>query len=365
MSSRSAVLAEIEQLQNRKLWHQVTLKLYAYVQDPEVMKSEDLMKLYTDFIQPIENKMNPFTFIKIISYVIKQISDPKEIITFLETQEPKVKNDKEALICCKILQGEIHLEKLKNQEEATKLINEIETLLADIEEIGVIHNQYYFLASQLYRIQSKHTEFYRTCLKYLGSMDISSIAPKEQMQHAFLLSLAALLSDDIYNLGELLQHPILDSMKNTPNEWLIDLLHTFNTGDIRKFDEMQPKWASIGDIAVQKDKLRRKISLLCLMEMTFKRQSKDRKLTFQDIAKETKLPLDEVELLVMKALALGLVKGSIDQVAQEVHLNWVQPRVIDKSQISSMVKHLDLWLGDVNSTRGIIEEKGIDFLKIH
>lgn len=355
---------ELEQLQTRKLWHQLTLKLHAYVQDPEVLKKENLRNLYDEFIQPNENKMNPFTFMKIISYIITQFTDPKETIAFLKAQEPKVKNDKEALIYCKTLQGEIYLDKLKNQEEAVKLINSIETDLADVNDIGIVHNRYYLLASQLYRIQSKHTEFYRTCLKYLGSMELSTISAKEQMQHAFLLSLAALLSDDIYNLGELLQHPILDSLRHTPNEWLIDLLCIFNSGDIRKFEEMQPKWASIGDIAVQKDKLRRKISLLCLMEMTFKRQSKDRKLTFQEIAKETKLPIDEVELLVMKALSIGLVKGSIDQVAQEVHLHWVQPRVIDKSQISSMVKRLDMWLSDVNCMKNIIEEKGLDFLKI-
>lgn len=360
----SSVIAELEQLQSRKLWHQLTLKLYSYVQDPEVQKNENLRKLYDDFIQPIESKMNQFTFMKIITHILTQFTDPKETVAFLETLEPKVKNDKEALIYCKILQGEVHLEKLKNQDEAARLIAEIETLLADIEEIGIVHNRYYSLASQLYRIQSKHTDFYRTCLKYLGSMELSSIPVKEQMQHAFLLSLAALLSDDIYNLGELLQHPVLDTLRHTPNEWLIDLLNVFNTGDIRRFEEMQPKWASIGDIAVQKDKLRRKISLLCLMEMTFKRPSKDRKLTFQEIAKETKLPIDEVELLVMKALSLGLVKGSIDQVSQEVHLNWVQPRVIGKAQISSMIKRLDLWLSDVNSMRSIIEEKGIDFLKV-
>lgn len=364
MDNKLPTFAELEQLQNRKLWHQLTLKLYTYVQDPDVLKNENLLKLYNDFIQPIENKMNPFTFMKIISYIVTQFTDAKESVTFLESQEPKVKNDKEAFIFCKILQGEIHLEKLKNQEKAVELITEIETLLADIEEIGIVHNRYYSLASQLYRIQSKHTEFYRTCLKYLGSMELSSIPMKEQMQHAFLLSLAALLSEDIYNLGELLQHPILDSLRHTANEWLIDLLSIFNSGDIRKFEEMQPKWASIGDIAVQKDKLRRKISLLCLMEMTFKRQSKDRKLTFEEIAVETKLPIDEVELLVMKALALGLVKGSIDQVAQEVHLNWVQPRVINKSQINAMVKLLDAWLSDVNSMRGIIEEKGLDFFKV-
>lgn len=68
--------------------------------------------------------------------------------------------------------------------------------------------------------------------------------------------------------------------------------------------------------------------------MTFKRPSTDRQLTFEEIAAETRLPVNEVELLVMKALAQGLVKGAIDQVDGRVHMTWVQPRVLDKQQVS-------------------------------
>lgn len=48
--------------------------------------------------------------------------------------------------------------------------------------------------------------------------------------------------------------------------------------------------------------------------MTFKRPSHDRQLSFDEISTETKLPINEIELLVMKALSQGLVKGHIDQV---------------------------------------------------
>lgn len=41
----------------------------------------------------------------------------------------------------------------------------------------------------------------------------------------------------------------------------------------------------------------------------------------------------QVELLVMKALSNGLVKGSIDEVDSKVHLTWVQPRVMDLKQV--------------------------------
>lgn len=68
--------------------------------------------------------------------------------------------------------------------------------------------------------------------------------------------------------------------------------------------------------------------------MTFKRSSNNRQLTFEEIASEAKLPVNEVELLVMKALAQGLVRGAIDQVSGTVNMTWVQPRVLDKNQVS-------------------------------
>lgn len=55
-------------------------------------------------------------------------------------------------------------------------------------------------------------------------------------------------------------------------------------------------------------------------QMTFKRPSHDRQLTFAEIAKETKLPVNEIELLVMKALSQGLVKGAIDQVSSKIEV---------------------------------------------
>lgn len=42
----------------------------------------------------------------------------------------------------------------------------------------------------------------------------------------------------------------------------------------------------------------------------------------------------QVELLVMKALSAGLVKGSIDEVDKRVLMTWVQPRVLDLQQVT-------------------------------
>ena len=60
------------------------------------------------------------------------------------------------------------------------------------------------------------------------------------------------------------------------------------------------------------------VCLLCLMEMTFRREATQRHIAFTEIAKETTLPLDQVELLIMKALSQGLVKGRIDEVTLSI-----------------------------------------------
>lgn len=118
--------------------------------------------------------------------------------------------------------------------------------------------------------------FYFYYHRYLGCIDLTTLTKQEQEQHAFFLGLAALLGDGVYNLGELLAHPVLQSLKGTPNAWLVDLLQAFNAGDIAALERLKTQWCKVADLAAQELKLRQKISLLCLMEMTFKRQANNR-----------------------------------------------------------------------------------------
>lgn len=142
----------------------------------------------------------------------------------------------------------------------------------------------------------------------------------------------------------------------------MELLRAFNAGDINKFEEMKPIWGQIPDLLAHEVKLRQKISLLCLMEMTFKRPANEKTLTFEDIAKETKLPIKEVELLIMKALAQGLVRGAIDQVSGVVNMTWVQPRVLDRQQVASMVNTLDVWMQSITNMEQLIENRANEIL---
>ena len=82
---------------------------------------------------------------------------------------------------------------------------------------------------------------------------------------------------------------------------------------------------------------------MALIESVFKRNAYDRTMTFQTIAEETRLAVGNVEHLLMKALSLKLIRGSIDEVDQRASISWVQPRVLSREQIGALGERLKQW----------------------
>ena len=83
-------------------------------------------------------------------------------------------------------------------------------------------------------------------------------------------------------------------------------------------------------------------------------------MTFNTISSETNVQVQDIEILVMKALSLGLLKGSIDQVGEVARINWVQPKVLDVDQVGGMRTRLREWDGSVNQLGNWIEGVGRD-----
>jgi hypothetical protein len=75
--------------------------------------------------------------------------------------------------------------------------------------------------------------------------------------------------------------------------------------------------------------LQQKIHLAALLSLIFSRPPDSRTLPFDLIAQETRLPVNEVEYLVLKAMALGLIRGNVQQDEQLVRITWIQDRAID------------------------------------
>ncbi len=87
-----------------------------------------------------------------------------------------------------------------------------------------------------------------------------------------------------------------------------------------------------------------------------------RALSFNDVATRTKLPIDQIELLAMHALSLGLIRGHIDQVDEKLNMHWVKPRVLDLRQVGTLKKRLDQWTNDVKQMSTLVEHQAGDIL---
>ncbi|KAG0047498.1 26S proteasome regulatory subunit [Gryganskiella cystojenkinii] len=349
-----------EELYERKLWHQLTLSVQEFVSKPESGPFQ--VALYHHFISDWAEKMSQLKLVTLGVAAARQIADHKKAQEFLKTLTEKVNKDetREAYVLAKMETTHFGL-----------LLGDLDSTKADLEECSKyldgfdsvdpqINASFLRVSADYYKIKADYAKYYKHALLYLACVNIDDLSLAEKISRANDLALSALLGDSIYNFGELLMHPILESLVGTEREWLKNLLYAFNSGDIGKFEALAPHFAQESILQNNITALRQKICLMSLTETVFKRNSDNRSIPFSTISSETKLPLEEVEILVMKALSLGLIKGTIDQVDEVVRVHWVQPRVLDRQQIQGMQERLVAWNDNVKRTAIVMEAEAVD-----
>lgn len=358
--SLANVWLELESLYQSRLWHELTLRVTTLVHEEELQQGEQLVRFYENFLSDFEHRINQLALVEIIIPITRTFKQVDQAIQFVQQIREKVAANHLAVLLCDITIGKAYLI-TKNLSETKKIIEDLAPKFDELDHLTTVHSRFYDLASNYYRVMGNHSEYYQNALKYLGCVDNSSIPVKEKAERAFNLGLAALLAENVYNFGEILQHPVLDALKDTREQWLIDLLQAFNIGDVEKYEALKNVWQVQPDLRMAEPTLKRKITLLCLMDMIFA-SGGTRALTFEDVATRTKLPIDQIELLAMHALSLGLIRGSIDQVDGKLNMHWVKPRVLDLRQVATLKKRLDQWTNDVKHMSSLVEQKAGDIL---
>jgi len=356
----SGQYTKLHELYQKKLWHNLTDTLMELVKMPQVQK--ELFPLYYNFIHSFENKINQLSFAQLVITISKPYSGTtvamNEAIKFLEMIGDKLGakegNAQEYLLVRAVL-IQLKLRNLVDLDELKLLIEAIENSLEGLTGIDpIVHSNFYRAKAEYHKLKGHAAEFYKFALLFLSYTNLETIPEEEKRQFAFDLGIAALVSEDIFNFGDLLAHPIVKSLESSKHEWLALLLRAFNSGDIDKYEELVAKHKDElcqEPILVQSTQLLKdKIAILCLMELVFNRHSVNRTIPFGLIAEATRCPIQAVELLVMHALSLKLIKGHIDEVNEEVIVTWVQPRVLEAEQIARMKERLDDWAKRVHDT---------------
>lgn len=359
------ILEKMCQYNQKRLWHQLTKELRNFVILDEIQPI--LVDFYKNFISDIQGRINPFQLVEIIIHVIKNIGNMEEALKLLDTTNEKVSSNVMAGQLIKVTRAQIILENTSDEVNLRKvrgIVNELTPELETEDGVSEVHSRFYEMAALYYSKLSNHALYYRNALRYLGCReDLSAEFESEYEPIGFKLCLAALLADDVYNFGELLQHKILKPVRKGPNKWIVELLEAFNSGDINQVKSLSHVWESQADLQAHKVKLTEKWMLSALMESVFSRSARDRILPFDHISQRTGLEIDQVERLIMRGLSLNLVKGSIDQVEQTATFTWVQPRVLSREQILVMGNKVDNWVADVTRKEETIYQRAQEIVQ--
>lgn len=332
-----------------RLWHELTGKLESFVNEP--LAKPLILQLYHGFIVPNAKKLNQQSFVWLSIQAAAQMSNPSEAISLLlgiaEGFKGKA-NESHLYVFAKMSAAYYQL-RAGQLAEAKAAINECAPLVEAF--VGVdksIKAIFYRVNAEFDKVKAAFSDYYRNSLLYLACVELETLSQAEAISQAHDLCVAALLGDTVYNFGELLMHPILGSLKGTQFEYLEQTLNAFNSGNHQQFDALIHAISSNSILTGRIDFLRQKICLMALVELVFSTLKTSRTIGFEMISNACRVPRDDVELLLIKALSLGLIRGTMNEVAQSIQVDWVQPRVLDRNQMQSLKSSISVWKSRVS-----------------
>ncbi|GAA5866077.1 hypothetical protein JCM3774_000018 [Rhodotorula dairenensis] len=344
-----------------RLWFQLTRTIESFFAVPSSQPFR--IDLYEQFIRDFAGKLDPLKHASIAVSVARSYEDPRASIAFLDPLLPTFDKPetREAFVLATMERSHFRL-RAGEYDAAKEARDQCEKILDHLDAVDLaVHASFYRVSGDYYKAKAEFADYYRNSLRYLACVDVEKdLTPAERIERAHDLGIAALLGQSIYNFGELLMHPILDALKGTEHDFIRSLLFAFNAGDISKFQTIIPEMNAKEPFLEQNlPSLRQKICMMALLEAVFKRPTQDRAtLPFSVISKEAQVPIDEVEHVIMKALALNLIRGTIDQPASVASISWVQPRVLDRDQIAGLRDRLGDWSDKVTAMGEFVRSEG-------
>ena len=354
-------------LYNQKLWHQLSLELEIFLSDKANHRKNNILELYNEFISKFEARLNQVKLALLVSKIGHSLTDANDALSFFNNVlTNRTRLGPEASLC---IDMDVVLAKLKLQQtsDAETILEEAKTKLAGISSSeSAVFSKFFTAVAEYRKVVGPPQEFYKAALLLLAYTPIEEIPAEQKFILATDIALASITGEDIYNFGEVIATPILSVLKGTSNDWMRRLVLALNKGDIDLFNsivaESREQYYSQPSLSSRHEEIKKKLVLLSLMNIVFERPSHDRTITFTDIASRIRIPIDQVEWVLMRAMSLGLIKGTIDGCDQTVSVTWVLPRVLDNEQLGLLVGQLEEWTDKVRQTVVTVSDQTAEIL---
>ena len=148
----------------------------------------------------------------------------EDSIKFLEEAEDRLKGNFDAIFLLKISQSEkklalgLHHDCIENLNKIRSEVNNH----ADIE--SKVFSELAYVYGLYYKRKDDHENYYKSCLQYLAYTSESDMSDKEKKELSIKMGMSILLGKNVYNISELLDKEIINSLVGTEFEWLFHMM---------------------------------------------------------------------------------------------------------------------------------------------
>ena len=383
----------------QKLWHQLTLRVLELVHDRRAAMTvpgptSPYLAIYDKVVLAVDKHLHPLSLARIAAAVAHKLSS-HDMTAAKAVLENLLDEKKESLGVSATIYVQSQLSLLTLQtlppgsttttaDSSTNELSSIKTLIrtneATLRELAdqpaLVHAAHYEQAMTYYKVVGPPEAFYEQAMRFLHYApppDRNERAGGFTNYHqlAIDLCLAALTGDGVYNLGQVVeeQAALLQLLLTDDNDgkygWLVALVKATAAGHVHEFQQLTQQHEAA--IALQPALVHRaaavqeKLTLLALCDLVFHKPSHERHLSFAEIAEHLSCTADQVEWIIMRALSVHLIEGSMDQVDQVFHVTWIVPRVLTAAQLQGLAGRYGEWAGKVSRTKDVVQEQTATF----
>ncbi|CRG97319.1 26S proteasome regulatory subunit RPN9, putative [Plasmodium gallinaceum] len=356
---------EIKSYKEKKLYHELTLEIQKFVNNKNV-NIKDKFRLFYTYLSPLITKLKKTIYAELL-YLVTINFDTKWTVNYLKESEQNLENDKDAIIIyrCILILKYIELNDFKSCE------NEIENtknMLQGVIGLNVASHKFYnFALMNYYKVLNKSDLFVKYALLYLAYTPLDDLDESDKIEIGKYICIHSIISEDVYNIGEITQLPLINVCikNNEETKWLYQLIYVYNEGKIDAFNEIVQKYEVNIKNTILKDykkNMLKKITLLALMDLAFRKKKQRSDISFTEIADHCKIDIKEVEKMLITAKSKNILTCKIDEIEKSVKITWVKPRVLNVDKIYFMKESIDKWITHSKNLLTYMEDLSVELL---
>lgn len=208
----------------------MTDALLEYTSQKVFDEGTDLIELYNSLIKDTASRVNPLKYSLITVNVARQFTDLEEAIKFLDAAKGRLAGKNDASFICQIAIAEKRLQ-LGQHHDSFEILNQVKNNLEALSDNDPkVYANLSRAYATYYRRKEDYENFYKSSLQFLAYTPASELSEAEKKDWSIKLGMAILLGKNIYNIMELLDKEILQSLIGSDFEWLHVLLNTLGRG---------------------------------------------------------------------------------------------------------------------------------------